>query len=52
MPASEKSSRTTATTSSSRNTPIVENVGATCAELTAGLVLCATTQIEHEFASV
>jgi len=51
MPASEKSNRATATTSSSRSTPTVENTGAACAELTAGLVLCATTQIEHEFAS-
>jgi len=52
MPTSEKSSQATATTSSSRSTPIVEKIGAKCAELTAGLVLCATTQIEHELASV
>ncbi len=52
MPVSEKSSRATAMTSSSRSRPIVENMGVTCAALTVGLVLCATTQIEHEFASV
>ncbi len=52
MPRSEKSNRVFATTSSSRSRPIVANSGAAWLELTVGLALCATTQIEQELDSV
>jgi hypothetical protein len=48
MPRSEKSNRVFATTSSSRSKPIAANTGAAWLELTVGLALCATTQIEQE----
>jgi hypothetical protein len=52
MPRSEKSNRALAMTSSSRSRPIAANTGAAWLELTVGLALCATTQIEQEAASV
>jgi len=52
MPASEKSRRALATTSSSLSTPTVARIGARWDELMVGVALCATTQIEHEAASV
>ncbi|MFZ0863043.1 MAG: hypothetical protein WB781_13175 [Candidatus Sulfotelmatobacter sp.] len=52
MPASEKSNRAFAMGSSSRNRPIAANTGAVWLELTVGLALCATTQIEQEADSV
>ena len=52
MPRSEKSNRAFAMTSSSRSRPIVANAGAAWLELTVGLALCATTQIEQEADSV
>jgi hypothetical protein len=39
-------------TSSSRSRPIAVNTGAAWLELTAGLALCAATQIEQEADSV
>lgn len=52
MPWSEKSNRAFATTSSSRSKPIAANTGPAWLELTAGLALCATTQIEQDADSV
>jgi hypothetical protein len=52
MPRSEKSNRVFATTSSSRSKPIAANTGVEWPELTLGLALCATTQIEQEADSV
>jgi hypothetical protein len=52
MPASEKSNRALTTKSSSWSRPIVLRTGVTGLELTTGRVLCATTQSEHEAASV
>ncbi len=52
MPRSEKSNRVFATASSSRSKPIASNIGADGLELTVGLALCATTQIEQEADSV
>lgn len=52
MPCSEKSNRAFATTSSSRSKPIAANTGAAWLELTVGLALCATTQIEQVAESV
>ena len=52
MPRSEKSNRVFATTSSSRDKPIAAKTGPVWAELTVGLALCATTQIEQEADSV
>jgi hypothetical protein len=52
MPRSEKSNRVLAMTSSSRSRPIAVNTGAAWLELTAGLALCATTQIEQDADSV
>lgn len=52
MPRSETSNLAFATTSSSRSRPIAANTGAAELELTAGLALCATTQIEQEADSV
>jgi hypothetical protein len=52
MPRSEKSNRTFAMTSSSRSRPTAANTGAAWLELTVGLALCATTQIEQEADSV
>ncbi len=52
MPSSEKSNRAFATASSSCSRPTVAKTGLEWATLTVGLALCATTQIEHEFASV
>jgi hypothetical protein len=52
MPASEKSTRALAMTSSSCSNPTAANAGPVWPELTAGLALCATTQIEQEAASV
>lgn len=48
MPRSETSNRVFATTSSSRSKPMAANTGAVRLELTVGLALCATTQIEQE----
>lgn len=47
MPASEKSTRALATTSSSRNRPIVAKTGVIGPELTVGLAVWATMQIEQ-----
>jgi hypothetical protein len=52
MPRSEKSKRVFATTFSSRSRPIAAKTGADWLELTLGLALCATTQIEQEADSV
>jgi len=52
MPWSEKSNRALAMTSSSRNWPIAANTGAAWLELTVGLALCATMQIEQDADSV
>ena len=52
MPASENSRRATVVTSSSRSNPTAAKTGARCTALGVGLVLCATTQIEHEDDSV
>jgi len=52
MPRSENPNRLFATTSSSRSRPIAANTGTFWLELTAGLALCATTQIEQEADSV
>lgn len=52
MPASENSSRAFATTSSSHSRPTVPSRGRAELVTTAGLALCATTQIEHEVAFV
>ena len=52
MPRFEKSNRAFAITSSSRSKPIAANTGAAWLELTVGLALCATTQIEQEADSV
>ena len=52
MPRSKKSNRVFATTSSSRSKPIAANTGAAGLDLTVGLALCATTQIEQEADSV
>jgi len=52
MSRSEKSNRVFATTSSSQSRPIAANTGAAWLELTLGLALCATTQIEQEADSV
>jgi hypothetical protein len=52
LPSSEKSNRAFALTSSSRSRPIAVNTGAVWLELTAGLALCAATQIEQEADSV
>lgn len=52
MPASEKSSQGFATTSSSCRRRTVARTGATWVEFSAGLALCATTQIEQEALSV
>ena len=52
MPRSEKSKRAFARTSSSRKKPIAENTGTVWLELTVGLAMCATTQIEHDADSV
>jgi len=48
MPRSEKSNRVFAITSSSRSKPIAAKTGAAWLELTRGLALCASTQIEQE----
>jgi len=52
MPRSEKSNRVFATASFSCSRPTVAKIGLEWVTLTAGLALCAATQIEHEFASV
>jgi hypothetical protein len=52
MPRSEKANRLSATTFSSRSRPIGAKTGADRLELTLGLALCATTQIEQEADSV
>jgi hypothetical protein len=52
MPMSEKSNRALAITSSSCSRPIAANIGADWLELTVGLALCATMQIEQEADSV
>ena len=52
MPRSEKSNWVFATTSSSRSKPIAANTGAAGLDLTVGLAMCATTQIEQEADSV
>jgi hypothetical protein len=52
MPRSAKSNRDLAITSSSRSKPIAANTGPVWTELTVGLALCATTQIEQEADSV
>jgi len=52
MPASEKSSRVIASTSSSCRRPTSANTGAAWPEVAAGLALCAATQIEQEEDSV
>lgn len=52
MPASEKSNRAFAMTSSSRRRPTAAKTGAVWLELMVGLALCATMQIEHEADSV
>jgi hypothetical protein len=48
MPRSEKSNRVFAITSSSCSKPIAAKTGPAGLELTLGLALCATTQIEQE----
>lgn len=52
MPSSEKSNRAFATASSSCSKPTAAKIGLAAAAPTVGLVLCATTQIEQEFAAV
>jgi hypothetical protein len=52
MPKSEKSRRALATTFSSTVKPTAANTGVPWLELTAGLALCATTQMEQEEDSV
>ena len=52
MPASEKSNRAFATTSSSCSSRTAAKIGLLWLELTVGLALCATTQIEHDDAAV
>jgi hypothetical protein len=52
MPRSENAKRALGTTSSSSKNPTAANAGAVWLELTVGLVLCATTQIEQEADSV
>ena len=52
MPRRETSSRALATISSSRRRATAANTGMLFAVLTAGLALCATTQIEQDAASV
>jgi hypothetical protein len=52
MPASEKSNRAFATTSSSCNSATAAKTGLAWLGLIVGLALCATTQIEQEAASV
>lgn len=51
MPASEKSSRAFATTSSSCSRPTAARIGALALDAGLGLALCATTQIEQEASS-
>ena len=48
MPASEKSNRVRATTSSTCSVATAAKTGVAWLELIVGRVLCATTQIEHE----
>jgi hypothetical protein len=52
MPASEKSKRAFAITSTSCIRPTAANTGAAWLEMVAGLALCAATQIEQEEESV
>lgn len=52
MPASEEVSRTFTTTSLSRSRPTVDKIGAESLAMSAGLALCATTQMEQAAASV
>jgi hypothetical protein len=52
MPATAKSRCRTAITCTSRERPIAAKIGAACPEVTVGLALCATTQIEHAADSV
>jgi hypothetical protein len=52
MPKSEKSRRALATTFSSTKNPTAAKTGVPWLELTAGLALCATTQIEQDEDSV
>ena len=52
MPASEKSNRAFARTSSSCSWPTAANTGVAWPEIAAGLALCAATQIEQEVDSV
>ena len=52
MPRCAKSSRALATTSSSRSRPMAAKTGVVWAQLAAGLVLRATTQIEQDVAAV
>ena len=51
MPASEKSNRAFATTSSSCSRPTAAKNGLAWLELTVGLALCAAWQIEQDAAS-
>lgn len=52
MPASEKSNRAFATTSSSCRTPIVARIGFVLLEMMLGLALWAATQMEQAAESV
>jgi len=52
MPKSEKSSRGLAVAISSCGRPTAAKIGVRCTEIGAGLAVCATTQIEHDAASV